>query len=88
VTTLISTSPPAVIRAAATPNATTPASRSVTASAAAATTAQEEQAIENTRELAESWIERARANGQDIARAELAIDAMHEPLFASGGGRR
>jgi hypothetical protein len=46
-----------------------------------------EQAIDNTRELTESWLERARANGQDITRAEMAIDAMHEPLYALGGGR-
>jgi hypothetical protein len=46
-----------------------------------------QQAIDNTRELAESWLERARANGQDITRAEMAIDAMHELLYALGGGR-
>jgi hypothetical protein len=46
-----------------------------------------QEAIENTRELGESWLEQARANGQGITRAELAIDAMHEPLFAFGGGR-
>ena len=43
------------------------------------------QAVDNTRELAESWLEQARANGQDITRSELAIDAMHEPLFELGG---
>jgi hypothetical protein len=41
--------------------------------------------VDNTREQAESWLERARANGQDITRAELAIDAMHQPLFELGG---
>lgn len=40
-----------------------------------------EQAVENTRELAESWIEEARANGQDITRSELAMTVTHEPLF-------
>jgi predicted RNase H-like HicB family nuclease len=40
-----------------------------------------EQALDNTRELAESWLEQARANGQDITHAELAVTAMHEPLF-------
>ena len=44
-----------------------------------------QQAIENTRELAEGWIEQARANGQDVALAQLAVDAMHEPLFSLGG---
>lgn len=46
-----------------------------------------EQALGNTRELAESWLEQARANSQDISRAELAIDAMHEPLFSFGSAR-
>ena len=44
-----------------------------------------QQAIENTRELAEGWIKQARASGQDIAFADLAVDAMHEPLFSLGG---
>jgi len=44
-----------------------------------------QQAIDNTRALAESWIEHARANGQDVSHVELAVDAMHEPLFAFGG---
>jgi predicted methyltransferase MtxX (methanogen marker protein 4) len=46
-----------------------------------------QQAIDNTRELAESWLEHARANGQDITHAEMAIDAMHQPLFDLGGAR-
>lgn len=46
-----------------------------------------EQATDNTRELAESWIERARANGQDVTHVELAVTAMHEPLFTLGGPR-
>lgn len=41
-----------------------------------------EQATGNTRELAESWIEQARASGQDITRAELAVPAACEPLFS------
>ena len=44
-----------------------------------------QQALDNTRELAESWLEHARANGQDITLAELAVEAMHEPLFSFGG---
>jgi hypothetical protein len=44
-----------------------------------------EQAIENTRELAQSWIDRARANGQDVTDVQLALDAQHEPLFDLGG---
>jgi predicted RNase H-like HicB family nuclease len=46
-----------------------------------------EQALDNTRELAESWIEKARANGQDITDVELAIEALHEPLFSLGGAK-
>ena len=41
-----------------------------------------QQAIDNTRELAENWLEQARASGQDITRAELAV--THEPLFGLG----
>jgi hypothetical protein len=40
-----------------------------------------QRAIDNTRELAGSWLERARAAGQGISHAELAVDALHEPLF-------
>ena len=40
------------------------------------------QAEENTRELAASWVEQARANGQDVTRVELGAAALHEPLFA------
>lgn len=46
-----------------------------------------QQAIDNTRELAQSWIDRARANGQDVSHAELAADAMHEPLFSLDGAK-
>jgi hypothetical protein len=35
----------------------------------------QQQALDNTRELAESWLERARANGQDITHAEMAMPA-------------
>jgi predicted RNase H-like HicB family nuclease len=41
-----------------------------------------EQALDNTRELAELWLEQARASGQDITHAELAVTAQHEPLFS------
>ncbi len=47
-----------------------------------------QDAIDNTREMAESWLEHALANGADISQAELVIDAQHEPLFAFGGGQR
>jgi hypothetical protein len=46
-----------------------------------------QQAIDNTRELAESWIEQARADGQYVSHVELAVDAMHQPLFELGGAR-
>jgi hypothetical protein len=44
-----------------------------------------QEAIENTRELAESWLEHARANGADVSAAEVLTDAQHEPLFGLGG---
>jgi hypothetical protein len=47
-----------------------------------------QQALENTRELAESWIEQAGASGQDICRAEIAAEATHEPLFRLGECQR
>lgn len=47
----------------------------------------EQQAIDNTRELAENWLEQARASGQDITRAELAVTVTHEPLFGLGSVR-
>jgi hypothetical protein len=46
-----------------------------------------QEAVDNTRELAEGWLEQARANGQDITSAEFAIDAQHQPLFDLGGVR-
>lgn len=39
------------------------------------------QAEENTRELAEGWVEQARARGQDVTNVELGLAALHEPLF-------
>ena len=44
-----------------------------------------QEAIDSTRELGESWLEHARADGLDISHAELVIAAMHEPLFECGG---
>jgi len=44
-----------------------------------------QEAIENTRELAESWLGQARAARQGIAHTEVLIDAMHQPLFTLGG---
>jgi hypothetical protein len=46
-----------------------------------------QQAIDNNRQLAESWLEQARACGQDITHAEMAIDAQHQPLFDRGSVR-
>jgi hypothetical protein len=44
-------------------------------------------AIENTRELAESWFEHAQADGQRIAHAELAVTVAQEPSFEFGSAR-
>jgi hypothetical protein len=44
-----------------------------------------QEAIQNTRELGEAWLEHARADGRDIAHAELVTGAMREPLFECGG---
>lgn len=44
-----------------------------------------QEAIENTRELGEAWLEHARANGVDVSAAEVLADAQHEPLFGLGG---
>ena len=43
-----------------------------------------QEAIENTRELGESWLEHAQADGRDIAHAELVISARHDPLIECG----
>jgi hypothetical protein len=45
------------------------------------------EAIRNTRELAESWIEQARANGQDVSHVEFAAGVIYEPLFGLGSVR-
>jgi hypothetical protein len=44
-----------------------------------------QEAIENTRELGEAWLEHVRTAGVDISAAEVLADAMHEPLFGLGG---
>ena len=46
-----------------------------------------QEAIENTRELAESWLEQARADGQYIGHAEVLADALHQRLFSLGGAQ-
>jgi hypothetical protein len=40
-----------------------------------------QEAIGNTRELAESWLEQARPDWQDAWHVELARVVAHEPLF-------
>jgi hypothetical protein len=40
-----------------------------------------QQAIGNTRELAETWLAQARANDPGISGTELASIVTHEPLF-------
>ena len=45
------------------------------------------EAIENTREFAGSWPERAGAAGQVITLADLAVGAQHQPSFNLGGVR-
>jgi len=37
--------------------------------------------------VAESWLEQARACGQGITHAEMAIDGRHQPLFDLGSVR-
>ena len=44
-----------------------------------------QEAIDNTRELADSWVEQARANGAVVSAAEVLDAAQHEPLFGLGG---
>ena len=41
-----------------------------------------QEAIENTRELGEFWLEQA---GLRAAHAEVLADAQHQPLFGLGG---
>jgi hypothetical protein len=43
-----------------------------------------QEAIDNTRELGESWLEHVRADGQVVAYAEVLIDTLHEPLLECG----
>ena len=45
-----------------------------------------QEAIENTRELGEYWLEHARADGLGISHAEVLIETLHEPLFESAAG--
>jgi hypothetical protein len=40
-----------------------------------------QEAIDNTREMAEAWLEQVQANGHAIAHAEVLVDALHQPLF-------
>jgi hypothetical protein len=44
-----------------------------------------QDAIANTREMADSWLEQARASGLGITHAEVLADALHQPLFNLGG---
>jgi hypothetical protein len=46
-----------------------------------------QEAIDNNREMAESWLEQPQANGQGIGQAEVLADALHQPLFSLGGAR-
>jgi hypothetical protein len=46
-----------------------------------------QDAINNTRELAESWLEQAQANGHGVGHAEGLAGALHQPLFTLGGAR-
>lgn len=40
-----------------------------------------QRALDNTRAMAEQWIEHARVAGQDITLAEMAVDPANQPLF-------
>jgi hypothetical protein len=46
-----------------------------------------QEAIDNTREMADSWLEQARVSGQGIGHAEVLADVLHQPLFSLGGAR-
>ena len=46
-----------------------------------------QEAIDNTREMAETWLEDAQAGGLHIDRAELVTGTQHEPLFSRGGAQ-
>lgn len=42
-----------------------------------------ERALENCRERAEEWVERAKADGQDIASITFDLSVQMEPLFTA-----
>jgi hypothetical protein len=44
-----------------------------------------QEAVDNTREMAESWLEQARASGQGIGHVEVLVDVLHQPLVSLGG---
>jgi hypothetical protein len=44
-----------------------------------------QEAIENTRQLGESWLKRAEVTGKVITLAEVAAEALHQPSFEPGG---
>jgi hypothetical protein len=46
-----------------------------------------QEAIDNTRELAGSWLEHAQANRQDITLAEFVVGTMQQPLVAPASSR-
>jgi len=46
-----------------------------------------QEAIDNTRELGESWLGQAQANGWRLGHAEVLADALHQPLFGLRGAR-
>ncbi len=46
-----------------------------------------QEAIDNTREMAETWLEQAQANGQRIGQVEVLADALHQPSFSLSGAR-
>jgi hypothetical protein len=44
-----------------------------------------QEAIDNTREMAESWLEQAQANGRGTGHAEVLVDVLHRPLVSLDG---
>jgi hypothetical protein len=40
-----------------------------------------EQAAENTRKLGRSWVDAARARGEDVTDVMFALETLHDPLF-------
>jgi hypothetical protein len=74
------------VSAGATPSATTPGGPECHCICQGANHgAGKQEAIDNTRELAESWLEQGRAAGQRFAHAEVLTDTLHQPLFGLGG---